>query len=81
MARLVTLDVTNTCIRVVKSVGYHYVSYLTHSESCLSVCKLQTNGFHKMEPFAQARVAKEFGMILEVPRVDAAFKYVRSTPQ
>ena len=37
MARLalVTLDVTNTCIRVVKSVGYHYVSYLTYSESCL----------------------------------------------
>ena len=25
MARLVTLDVTNTCIRVAKSVGYHYV--------------------------------------------------------
>ena len=26
MARLVTLDVTNTCIRVAKSVGHHYVS-------------------------------------------------------
>lgn len=24
MARLVTFDVTNTCIRIVKSVGYHY---------------------------------------------------------
>lgn len=45
MARLVTLDVTNTCIRVAKSVGYHY-----------------------------ARVAQDFGVMLDEMKVDRAFR-------
>lgn len=27
MAKLVTLDITGTCIKVTRSVGYHYVSH------------------------------------------------------
>ena len=76
MARLVTLDVTNTCIRVAKSVGHHYVN-----ETAQAAC-ICYNCIHyrfllgiPLYFFPQARVAQDFGVMLDESKVDKAFRY------
>ncbi len=72
MARLVTLDVTNTCIRVTTSPGFHFVSTAFFSGPILCFYGVST-----YVSFPQAKIGREFDLDLDALQLDSAFRYIK----
>lgn len=87
MARLVTLDVTNTCIGITHSVGHHYVS--DHSSQVADMkLNLAINARVLLKPSVidevfcclQARVARKYGLFLNYEDLNRRFRLIPYSP-